>query len=511
MALGDQSFTAALGRLRTAISLENIKAAKLRTIKEVDHTSIRTRKEVLADLSDVVGSLASIHIGSGRPLTQQPTQTLSSHTPSAASVASVTSVSHPEPPLYEPGSPKKRWHRHKLTRTEIPNLSLTAPSIEEKYLEVALAAARTLAKSSDGGIYDETNDPLSTDWMTVMSWLIDRMFLAGVPAHYLITDPSHLDHESLRFFRIDPNWVDALIDGASSLGNHMGTDMDSVAIKKNLNDYIENVNTKTGHKTQIPTNGFYLRSDLVTMFPDLRVEVLSEQDSPATTGSPPSGAPLLRHEIITDGVMMGLVGRVPGSSDFGRLFTQPPHQQRFAVARELDTTMVKVNIRRQYTVDETIRETDANRWDALKEYIYKPTGDQSADNIFIWDSEPGSGLNDLLILRLPRLAQLQLDTLQELMPTYKDVDLEKLYFDDNTATSALLAMQLNDPIYNLTIDLKGTGATAMLSSGARPESSDSIRTLKQLVPVRGNKPKNIDNECHDDNEEPALFLSPKMM
>lgn len=51
----------------------------------------------------------------------------------------------------------------------------------------------------------------------------------------------------------------------------------------------------------------------------------------------------------------------------------------------------------------------------------------------------------------------------------------------------------------------------MFSSGARSESSDSIRTLKQLVPVRVNKPKNIDTECHDDNEEPALFLSPKMM
>ena len=239
MALGDQSFTAALGRLRTAISVESIKAAKLRTIKEVDNTSIRTPNEVLADLSDVVGSLASIHIGSGRPPTQQPTQTLSSHTPSVASVASTTSVAsvpHPEPPLYEPGGPKMRWHRHRLTRTEIPNLSLTAPSIEEKYPEVALAAARTLAKSSDGGIYDETNDPRSTDWMPVMSWLIDRMFLAGVPAHYLITDPSHLDHESLRFFRIDPNWVDALIYGALSLGNHMGTDLDRVVIKKNLND-----------------------------------------------------------------------------------------------------------------------------------------------------------------------------------------------------------------------------------------------------------------------------------
>ncbi|RYP41835.1 hypothetical protein DL767_000736 [Monosporascus sp. MG133] len=480
MALGDESFTAALGRLRATIGKESIQAAKLRTIKDIDETSIRTRKEVLGDLPGVVESLAAIHIGRGLP-PRPPSFGDSSSSPPLEPLSS-----------FAPGGPKKRWHRRRLARTEIPNLSFTAPLIEEKYPEEALAVARSLAQSSDGAIYDETNDPVSTDWMIVLSWLVDRMFLAGMPAHCLITDPSHLGHESLRFFHIDPNWIDALIDGALSLGNHMGTDLDRVAIKQTLNDYINNVNLKTGLKTQIPTCGFYLRSDLVTMFPDLRVEVLPEAS--ADIESLPPGTPLLRHEIVTDGVMMGLIDRVPGSPQFGRLaFTQPPHQQRFAVARGLDATMVKVDIRRQYTVDKKIRETDKNRWDALKEYVYHPNGDQSTDNIFIWDSKPGTGLNDLRILRLPRVAKLQCETLQELMPKYKDGDKEKPYFNDNMATSALLAMQLNDPIYNLTIDLKGTRA-AMAGPDTSSEKPNGPRTLKQLAPVLVNKPRNIDND-----------------
>ncbi len=493
LALGDESFTAALGRLRTAIGKESLKAAKLRTIKEKNETSIRTRREVLDDLSNVVESLANIHIGRGLP--QRPLL-----------LGDDPEMPPPQPPLFSPGGPKKRWHRHRLLKRQIPDLSFSAPRIEEKYPEEALAVARSLAKSSDGGIYDETNYPESTDWMIVLSWLVDRMFLAGIPAHYLITDPSHLEPETLRFFRIDPNWIDALIDGALSLGNHMGTDLDRVAIKKALNEYLDHENPETGLKTQIPTYGFYLRSDLVTMFPDLRVEVLppKKDQPPAVEGDPPAGAPLFRHEIVTDGVMLGLVDRVPRSPEFGRLvFTQPPHQQRFAVAGHLTTTEVRADIRRQYTVDQKTRETDGDRAEALKRFTFEPRGDLSADSIFTWDSEPGSGRNDLRILRLPRFAELQLETLQEVMPKQDDGN---PYFDDDVTTSALLAMQLNDPFYSLTIDLYGAHA-AVLAAETGPTKPDGPRTLKQLVPTRVNKPRNVDSESSAGDDDPAIFAS----
>lgn len=491
IALGDESFTAALGRLRTVISSSALHAAKMQTIKDIDDRSIRTRNEVLCDLPNVVKSLASIHIGRGQPTTP----------PSSFRDA-------PEPPSFAPGAPNKRWQRHRLTRREIPDLSLTAPAIEDKYPEEALKAARFLAGSTDGDIYNETNDPQSTDWMIVLSWLVDRMFLAGVPAHCLITDPSHLGLESLRFFRIDPNWVDALIDGALSLGNHQGTDLDRVSIKRALNDYISNADPKTGQKTQIPTYGFYLRSDLVTMFPDLRVQVLADGDDgtrAASDDDAPAGAPLLRHEIVTDGVMMGFMDRVPGSPEFGSLvFTQPPHQQRFAVAGLLDTTKIEVDIRPQYTVDQEIREGDPKRHDALVRITNTPQGDQSVDSLFTWSSVPGSGLSDLRILRLPRYADLQLMKLQELMLTYNDGGVEKPYFDDSAATSALLAMQLNDPIYNLTISLKGA-APALHALGGPPGEKEAVRTLKQLSPARVKKSRNVDTDTNSggNDDEPA--------
>jgi hypothetical protein len=53
---------------------------------------------------------------------------------------------------------------------------------------------------------------------------------------------------------------------------------------------------------QISRYSFYLRSDLVSMFLDLMLEIESE---PSIVGQ----TLLLRHEIITNGAMMGLVDR----------------------------------------------------------------------------------------------------------------------------------------------------------------------------------------------------------
>jgi hypothetical protein len=62
--------------------------------------------------------------------------------------------------------------------------------------------------------------------MLVLRWIYDRLSLASVPSHYLITDASHVPPESLRFFKVDPNWTDALLDGAFSLANDIDRDDD---------------------------------------------------------------------------------------------------------------------------------------------------------------------------------------------------------------------------------------------------------------------------------------------
>lgn len=459
LALGNAAYTAALCRLRSAIQGTAMKDVKISTLKDMSPAAFRSREDVLANLPRMVEDLAAVHLNA--PGTDpDPGENV------------------PASPRFGAGGPSRRWFRPRLTAADIPSLAFSAPSIEDRYPAAAAEASSLLAQSTDGSLFDETNDPVSTDWMIVCSWLLDRMFLSGVPSHYLITDPCHLQPESLRFFSIDRNWVDALVDGALSLGNHLGDDHDRVAIKTALNSM----------SAEIPSHGLYFRSDLVTMFPDLKIRVLDEN------GTEVVPSPILRHEIVTDGVMLVLFDRAPGTSGFKKLtFTQPPHQQRFAVADSLETDEITVSIRRQYTVEQKIRNADPNRHDALTTVVNQPTGDKSNDSIFLWNSQPGSNLNDLRIMRLQRYADLQLQTLQSHMGMYKDGDVEKPYFRDDTATSALMALQLNDPVYSLTISLAQPQTSRTLALLSSPlEDRPQATALAQLLPARVAKTRDLE-------------------
>src|SRR6185503_15442254 len=51
----------------------------------------------------------------------------------------------------------------------------------------------------------------------LVEWIARLVLLYPVPFHYLIPHQSLLPPESLRFFHLDDNWVDALVDGAFSI------------------------------------------------------------------------------------------------------------------------------------------------------------------------------------------------------------------------------------------------------------------------------------------------------
>ncbi|RYP65028.1 hypothetical protein DL770_009084 [Monosporascus sp. CRB-9-2] len=451
LALGNEAFCAALYRLRAAIHTRAMKETKIDAVRSTgSQESYRSRADVLSDLKQTIEYLDGLHVGD---------------------------PGHVSSPDFRIGPPRKRWQRPRLSRREYPLLHYNSSKIKDEYLERAIEAALDLGKATDESIYDETNTPKSTDWMIVLAFVMDRMFLSGVPAHYMISDPSHLPPESLRFFYIDPSWVDALVDGALSLANHSGEDRDRVAIKYAINAYLTHYPEHHPEYTpQVPRYGFYLRSDLVSMFPDLKVEI--ESDPPICQ------APLLRHEIVTDGVMMGLADRQPGLPEFKSLvFTQPPHQQRFAAAWKLTQDEIDIDIRKQYTISQEEREKDADRHEALKPGIkMKPT---DPNNWFVWSTEAESGTDDVRLLRLPFFAEQQLSLLRQ----WSDDEVNKGHqkpFDDDTPNSALLAMQLTDPIYSLTVKLQGASS---LSTNMSPRTEDSSapkapRTLISTVPSR---------------------------
>ena len=447
LALANQAVCAALGRLRTAIQTEALKLSRLDAINDRSATEFRTRTMLLGKLGRMTENLSLIQM---------------------ADPGSV-------PVPFEPGGPLKRWKRPLLSKADFPGLSFRSPAVRDRYQEHAIEVARKLAKATDGTIFDETNSPVSSDWMIILAWVMDRMFLVDVPAHYSISDPSHLTQERLNFFYIDPNWIDAMIDGALSLANHMGNDKDRTAIKVALNDFIRSKPDLQPHAPQIPTYGFFLRSDVVSRFPDLRVTTLP------TTVEKPVRAPLLRHEIIADGVMMGLFDRIPNSGELSALvFTQPPHQQRFAVANNLGVDTIGVTIRRQYTVDLEIREKDPKRHDPLN-VPGLPSNRSDSNSVFIWGSS--ADLTDIRMLRLPRFPTLQRESLSAFMGIYptEDPNQPGKYFDDDTATSALFAMQLNDPVYRLVINFDSSKTSEALASLQPPDADQpSARTLTSL-------------------------------
>jgi hypothetical protein len=63
------------------------------------------------------------------------------------------------------------------------------------------------------------SDSLSVP-LEIYKWLAQLKLLDGVPFRYLIADEAMLPPESLRIFHLDINWVDAMLDGALSVGRH---------------------------------------------------------------------------------------------------------------------------------------------------------------------------------------------------------------------------------------------------------------------------------------------------
>ena len=65
-------------------------------------------------------------------------------------------------------------------------------------------------------------DPINAKeiaWGEVINWLTKLRMLDGVPFQYIVPSEEMLPDNSIRFFHIDRNWLDALVDGALSVGN----------------------------------------------------------------------------------------------------------------------------------------------------------------------------------------------------------------------------------------------------------------------------------------------------
>lgn len=97
----------------------------------------------------------------------------------------------------------------------------------------------------------------------VTTWLKDLACLRGLPFSYLVPDERLLPIESIRFFQLDPLWVECLRDGARSMGRLTKADHElerARRAQRALGEPAEKV------------SGFVMRSSVVKGWPKLLVE-----------------------------------------------------------------------------------------------------------------------------------------------------------------------------------------------------------------------------------------------
>jgi len=128
---------------------------------------------------------------------------------------------------------------------------------------------------------------------SVTHWFNDVQMLKGIPANYLIPDDRYLPTESIRFFHLDPLWLDCCLDGAFSVGFVRGVSPPAPVVQ-----------------TKRTVTGFLLRSAVVSGWPQLQIEatddVIIGDAEISGDAKPKSTLKILRQERLSKNILLCL-------------------------------------------------------------------------------------------------------------------------------------------------------------------------------------------------------------
>lgn len=142
-------------------------------------------------------------------------------------------------------------------------------------------------------------------------WLLDIRLLRHVPIAYLVPDIALLPPESIRFFHVNPTWVDRVIDGVLS-ARQVGT-VEAVFRYSLLNmtrDGLDEALKTMSGGTWDPAmgmTGMLVRSELAARWPEMTVE------AEATADQKKQKLFVFRQEPISKGLWIALIGGVPSA------------------------------------------------------------------------------------------------------------------------------------------------------------------------------------------------------
>ncbi|PON15542.1 hypothetical protein C2W62_23245 [Candidatus Entotheonella serta] len=153
----------------------------------------------------------------------------------------------------------------------------------------------------------ETQPPPVPD--EVVSWLVRLRLLYGVPFNYWVPDDRMLPPESLQFFHLDLNWLDALVDGAFSIGRATTGDLHRDAphlhsVHRQALSAMRHVRSHRAPAAEDDTGvkavtGFLLRSQVVAGWPGLNVKGYVDAQGETEL-------PKLRLSHISKDILLGL-------------------------------------------------------------------------------------------------------------------------------------------------------------------------------------------------------------
>ncbi|NEP05707.1 MAG: hypothetical protein F6K34_13270, partial [Okeania sp. SIO4D6] len=141
--------------------------------------------------------------------------------------------------------------------------------------------------------YNQSNTELPD---AIASWFTNLSLLKGVPFNYLVPDEQMLPVESIRFFWIDPLWIECLLDGAFSIGRVTTSD------HAHDSSHSESPAAKP-HET---VTGFLLRSDVVAGWPGLLVDGYDQVVDNDNAIDDQEKLPLLRMDRLSANVLICL-------------------------------------------------------------------------------------------------------------------------------------------------------------------------------------------------------------
>jgi hypothetical protein len=166
----------------------------------------------------------------------------------------------------------------------------------------------------------------------IVRFLAQLRLLQGVPFSYLVPDAELTPAESIRFFYLDRNATDALVEGALSVGTVNAVDrvqlaelyqivrdeVDSAERLVRVKDSDAPVLDAQGRPIGVggPISGFVLRSRLVSGWPGLHVRAYATDTHPDDQTIPdmdtsPDRVRLLRMERLAPAVLLVLFDGVP--------------------------------------------------------------------------------------------------------------------------------------------------------------------------------------------------------